>query len=95
MPPASCACSSADALRRPPLLAQVLDACEADYRGRTGFADRPYPQRERVLRALDAALTVDGGAVAAQVRDEGPRRGEQIAQAMHQARIAAVTAELG
>jgi tRNA nucleotidyltransferase (CCA-adding enzyme) len=83
-----------DALRRPPLLAQVLDACEADYRGRTGFEDRPYPQRERVLRALDAALAVDGGAVAAQVLDEGPRRGERIAQAMHAARIAAVSAML-
>jgi len=84
-----------DALRRPPLLAQVLDACEADYRGRTGFTDRPYPQRERLLRALEAALAVDGSAVAARVRDEGPRRGEHIAQAMQQARVEAVRAALG
>jgi len=84
-----------DALRRPPLLAQVLDACEADYRGRIGFEDRPYPQRDRLLRALEAALSVDGGAVAAQVRNEGPRRGERIAQAMHAARIEAVRAALG
>ena len=83
-----------DALRRPELLAQVLDACEADYRGRTGFEDRPYPQRARLLGALDAAQEVDGGAIAAGVLDAGPRRGERIAQAVHQARIAAVNAML-
>jgi tRNA nucleotidyltransferase (CCA-adding enzyme) len=84
-----------DALRRPPLLAQVLDACEADHRGRTGHADRPYPQRARVLQALAAAQSVDAGAAAAGVRDSGPRRGERIAQAVHSARIAAVAAALG
>jgi tRNA nucleotidyltransferase (CCA-adding enzyme) len=84
-----------DALRRPPLLAQVLDACEADHRGRTGHADRPYPQRARVLQALAAAQSVDAGAAAASVLDDGPRRGERIAQAVHGARIAAVAAALG
>jgi tRNA nucleotidyltransferase (CCA-adding enzyme) len=84
-----------DALRRPPLLAQVLDACEADHRGRTGHADLPYPQRARVLQALEAAQSVDAGAAAAGVRDSGPRRGEHIAQAVHAARIAAVAAALG
>ena len=81
-----------DALRRPALLAQVLDACEADYRGRTGFADRPYPQRPRLLAALAAAQGVDAGAVAAQAHGEGAQRGERIAQAVHQARAAAIRA---
>ncbi len=84
-----------DALRRPALLAQVLDACEADHRGRTGFADRPYAQRARVLEALAAAQRVDGGAVAAAVDAEAPQRGERIAQALHQARVQAVRAALG
>jgi tRNA nucleotidyltransferase (CCA-adding enzyme) len=83
-----------DALRRPHLLAQVLDACEADYRGRTGFEDRPYPQRGRVLQALEAAQAVDAGAAAAGVASDDPRRGERIAQAVHQARVAAVRARL-
>jgi len=84
-----------DALRRPALLAQVLDACEADHRGRAGFGDRPYAQRARVLEALAAAQSVDGGAVAAAVAGEAPQRGERIAQALHQARVQAVRTALG
>jgi tRNA nucleotidyltransferase (CCA-adding enzyme) len=37
-----------DAFRRPERFADVLLACEADARGRTGLEDRPYPQREYV-----------------------------------------------
>jgi tRNA nucleotidyltransferase (CCA-adding enzyme) len=77
-----------DALRRPALLAKVLDACEADALGRTGHADDPYPQRGRVLAALDAARSVDAGAIAARVGPDGAR----IAQALHQARAEAVAA---
>ncbi len=88
-----------DALRRPEPFGHVLDACEADWRGRTGFADRPYPQRQRLLRALQAANAVDGGGVAAAVTTsagpDDPQRGERIAQAVHQARVAAVRAALG
>ena len=77
-----------DALRRPTLLAQVLDACEADARGRAGHEDDPYPQRGRILDALDAARGVDAGAIAARVGPDGKR----IAQAVHEARAAAVAA---
>jgi len=77
-----------DALRRPALLAQVLDACEADARGRTGHEDDPYPQRGRILAALDAARAVDAGAIAAGVGPDGRR----IAQALHAARAAAIAA---
>ena len=79
-----------DALRRPALLAQVLDACEADARGRSGHADDPYPQRERVLAALEAARSVDAGAIAARVGPDGGR----IAQAVRAARVAALAARL-
>jgi tRNA nucleotidyltransferase (CCA-adding enzyme) len=83
-----------DALRRPPLLLQVLDACEADNRGRAGHADRAYPQRERVLQALAAAQSIDAGAAAATVRNDDLRHGERVAQAVHLARVAAVSAAL-
>ncbi len=79
-----------DALRRPALLAQVLDACEADARGRTGHENDPYPQRERVLAALEAARGVDAGAIAAR---DGPD-GARIARSVHQARVEAVAAQL-
>ena len=77
-----------DALRRPALLAQVLDACEADARGRAGHQGDPYPQRGRILDALDAARGVDAGAIAARAGPDGGR----IAQAVHEARAAAVAA---
>jgi tRNA nucleotidyltransferase (CCA-adding enzyme) len=79
-----------DAVRRPELLAQVLDACAADARGRTGHADDAYPQRDRVMLALAAARAVDAGAIAARVGPDG----ERIAQAVRQARIAAVAERL-
>ncbi|OZB70505.1 MAG: multifunctional CCA tRNA nucleotidyl transferase/2'3'-cyclic phosphodiesterase/2'nucleotidase/phosphatase [Thiomonas sp. 14-64-326] len=44
-----------DALRRPERFAQALLACEADHRGRGGdFPQQPYPQRARLLAALEA-----------------------------------------
>jgi tRNA nucleotidyltransferase (CCA-adding enzyme) len=79
-----------DALRRPALLAQVLDACEADARGRSGHGDDAYPQRGRIVDALDAARAVDAGAVAACAGPDGTR----IAQAVHSARAAAIAAAI-
>ena len=79
-----------DALRRPALLTQLLDACEADARGRAGHADNEYPQRQRLLAALDAAQRIDAGAIAARAGPDG----ERIAQAVHQARVHAVAEAL-
>jgi tRNA nucleotidyltransferase (CCA-adding enzyme) len=84
-----------DAFRRAELFEQVLIACEADSRGRTGLEDRPYPQRERLLSALAAARTVEGGALAATIPVDTRDRGERIAAAVHAARVAAVAAALG
>ncbi len=84
-----------DALRREVLFEHVLDACEADWRGRAGHADDDYPPRARLLSALNAARKVDGGLVAGRIAADAARRGERIAQAMHQARIEAVRAALG
>ncbi|MFI4914811.1 MAG: multifunctional CCA addition/repair protein [Steroidobacterales bacterium] len=67
-----------DAFRRPQRFAQLLLACEADSRGRTGFEGHAYPQREYLLAARDAAAAVkptaadiagrDGAQIAAQLR---------------------------
>jgi len=48
---------SADAFRRPARFVEFLEVCECDARGRLGFADRPYPQRARFEKALEAAST--------------------------------------
>jgi tRNA nucleotidyltransferase (CCA-adding enzyme) len=51
---------NSDAFRRPERFDEFLTACEADYRGRGGFAERPYPQASwlREARALVAAVTL-------------------------------------
>jgi tRNA nucleotidyltransferase (CCA-adding enzyme) len=55
----------ADAFRRPERFEQVLTTCEADYRGRTGYAERAYPQAVKLRRLLAAVMQVDVGSVAA------------------------------
>jgi tRNA nucleotidyltransferase (CCA-adding enzyme) len=74
-----------DAFRRPERFRQMLTACEADFRGRTGYADRPYPQAEELGRVFDAALAVDVAALAVAAAE--PRL---IAQRIRQARITAI-----
>jgi tRNA nucleotidyltransferase (CCA-adding enzyme) len=79
-----------DALRRPERFAQVLLACEADHRGRGGdFPQQPYPQRARLLAALQAAQAVDAGAIAQQVMRSGGKPAA-IAQAVQTARAQAI-----
>ncbi len=82
-----------DAWRRPQRFSELLLACECDARGRTGFEDQPYPQRDRLQRALDAALAVDSTAVSAQALAQG-KSGPAIGDAIRQARQAAVEASL-
>jgi tRNA nucleotidyltransferase (CCA-adding enzyme) len=68
----------ADALRRPERFEEFLLACEADMRGRAGFAAHDYPQAE-FLRAARAAAqqvalpeaelaTLAGAAIGARLR---------------------------
>jgi tRNA nucleotidyltransferase (CCA-adding enzyme) len=82
-----------DAWRRPQRFAEMLLACECDARGRTGFEDRPYPQRERLQRALDAALAVDSAVVSAEALARG-WKGTAIGDAIRNARQAAVAISL-
>jgi tRNA nucleotidyltransferase (CCA-adding enzyme) len=74
-----------DALRRPRRAEEFALACEADARGRTGREDSLYPQRALLQRLLAAARDVDAAA-AARGLAEGPR----IAEAVRQARLAAL-----
>lgn len=47
-----------DAWRRPDRFAQLLDACRADFHGRTGFEEKVYSQPDYVAQALAAAQAV-------------------------------------
>jgi tRNA nucleotidyltransferase (CCA-adding enzyme) len=76
-----------DAFRRPERYAQVLIACEADARGRTGFEERPYPQREYLQAARDAAAAVKLAAADVTQRD-GTQIGAQLRAQRQQANAA-------
>jgi tRNA nucleotidyltransferase (CCA-adding enzyme) len=78
-----------DALRRPARFADILLACECDARGRLGFEQRDYPQRQRLLQALAFARSVDTAAVAQRFAALG-QSGPQIGEAIHAARIEAL-----
>ncbi len=76
-----------DAFRRPDRFELFLLACEADFRGRLGLEDRPYPQADFLRAALHAAQAVDAGAL----RDQG-LAGEEFAQELQKRRIGAIDA---
>jgi tRNA nucleotidyltransferase (CCA-adding enzyme) len=73
-----------DVFRQAELLPDFVAACEADYRGRTGLQDRPYPQGEYLQLAYVAAAQV-------RARDldlegiSGPQVGERLRRARTEA----------
>ena len=75
----------ADLLRRPEQLESFLQACEADYRGRKDFEERPYPQAQRLTAAVNAAREVR----ARQLNTEG-LDGREIGEKLRQARVEAI-----
>jgi tRNA nucleotidyltransferase (CCA-adding enzyme) len=75
----------ADLLRRPERLQPFVQACEADYRGRTGWAQRAYPQATRLESALEAALGVTAGGL-----DLAGLDGPEIGRRLRQARVEAI-----
>ena len=77
-----------DALRKPDRFAAVLQACACDAKGRLGREHSPYPQAQRLGRALTAALAVATDTVAAEaiaLGAEGPAIGLAVARAREQA----------
>jgi tRNA nucleotidyltransferase (CCA-adding enzyme) len=83
-----------DAFRKPERFAQMLLAAECDSRGRGDeqheFRTRPWPQGPHLLRALEAARSVNAGEVAARYAESKAR----IPEAVHAARVSAVKAAL-
>jgi tRNA nucleotidyltransferase (CCA-adding enzyme) len=76
----------ADAFRRSERFAQVLLACEADSRGRTGLEHLPYPQRQYLQAARDAAAAIKPSA-----EDIAAHAGAKIAELLHQRRMRVLT----
>lgn len=76
-----------DVQRRPERFEELLLACVADHRGRLGSAAAPYPQQALWQAAAAAFRSVDGGAIARACADK-----TRIPEALHQARLAAVSA---
>jgi tRNA nucleotidyltransferase (CCA-adding enzyme) len=77
---------AADLLRRPERLQLLLQACEADYRGRLGLEQRPYPQAGIIEAALQAALSVRAADL-----DTTNLSGPQVGEALAKARIQAIS----
>lgn len=82
-----------DALRRPERFALVLQACEADAKGRLGLQDRAYPQSGHLQRLLQAVLSVDTAAVSEAAMKQG-LTGLQVGQRVEAARLEALRASL-
>ena len=74
-----------DAIRQPARFHEFLKACECDSRGRTGLENCALPEMDLILKALQAAQTVDAGAVALQHSEP-----EKIKTAVFEARLEAV-----
>lgn len=74
-----------DAFRRPARFEQFVLACEADARGRKGLENRDYPQAEYLRRARAAAA-----GVTLEPAERDGLNGQQIAQKLRRARLAAL-----
>jgi len=74
-----------DAFRRPERFAEALLACEADSRGRLGLEQVPYPQREYLQAARDAAAAIKP--TPQEIADQG---GAKIAQLLRDRRRSAI-----
>ena len=65
---------------------QFTLACEADAKGRTGLEKKPYPQSAYLLKAADAALSIDTSAIL-----NSDLQGARIGEAIRRLRIKAVS----
>jgi tRNA nucleotidyltransferase (CCA-adding enzyme) len=76
----------ADLLRRPGQLESIVQACEADYRGRKGFEEREYPQARKLAHALEAVV-----AIKARQLDTSGLDGPEIGELLKRVRIEAIS----
>ena len=88
---------AADAYRKPERFEEFLQACACDFHGRPGYAEKSYPQAERLRKAFTAAKSVDAGAIAAEltraISDPG-RLPAAIRTKVTEARIAEIKTRL-
>ena len=78
-----------DAIRQPARLKAFLQACEADSRGRTGMEQCLTPAADLMLKVLDAALSIDAGAIASAHTEI-----DKIKAAIFEARLSAIKSVL-
>src|SRR5690606_14354310 len=71
-----------DIYRRPERFEQFLGACEADARGRTGLAQREYPQPDYLRGAAEAARSAN----VQTLLEQGPK-GAALGAALEPARL--------
>lgn len=76
-----------DAFRRPERFAEYLLVCEADYRGRAGFADRAYPQAGYFWQFFQLAAGVDRRPL------QGIAKGKAVGRKLHELRLQAMQVE--
>ncbi|PHS16890.1 MAG: multifunctional CCA addition/repair protein [Kangiella sp.] len=74
-----------DAFRKPERFKKFLLACEADFRGRTGFETRPYPQSGVMKQAFEVCIAIS----TKEIMDAG-YQGKQIGERLHSERVRAV-----
>jgi tRNA nucleotidyltransferase (CCA-adding enzyme) len=74
-----------DGFRKPAVIAELAQVCEADKRGRLGMEESAYPQAARLLALLNAARSVSSADL-----DLAGLEGPQIGEALCKARIAAI-----
>ena len=70
------------AFRQEDLFLQFLIACEADFKGRTGFEKKDYPQKRLFEEILERTRTVN-----AHMFTEQGLTGQQIGQHIHRYRV--------
>ena len=75
-----------DVFRQPEVLPNFVMACEADYRGRKGLEDRPYPHGEYLQQVYRAVANIR-----ARDLDLEGISGPEVGERLRQARIEAIT----
>ena len=75
-----------DVFRQPDVLESFIAACQADFLGRKGLQDRPYPQGEFLQQAYAAVADIR-----ARDLDLQGVSGPQVGEVLRQARIDAIT----
>lgn len=78
----------ADASRRAERFEQMLTACVADFRGRTGYETLPYPQADILRRIAEAVRSLDVRSIAAEAAPS------EIPSLIRAARLDCIRAEL-